>query len=54
MYRCIYNLGKDDYDTTTILHRQNWIQFFFSMYNDTKTNNNMNKFGFKEANIFLN
>lgn len=30
---------------------------YFSMYNDTKTNNNnnnMNKFGLKGANIFLN
>jgi hypothetical protein len=40
----------------TILHRHNWIQFlYFSMYNDTKTNNNnKNKFGLKEENIFLN
>jgi hypothetical protein len=34
-----------------LFHLYNWIQFFVSMYNDTRTNNN--DFRLKESNITL-
>ncbi|HSF49771.1 MAG TPA: DDE-type integrase/transposase/recombinase [Nitrososphaeraceae archaeon] len=49
----------DDYypcmqkDECNLLHVQNWIQFFVSMYNDTIANNN-NDFELEEVNITLN
>jgi len=48
----------DDYypcirENCNIFHVYNWIQFFVSMYNDTRVNNN-HDFDLEEASIILN
>ena len=53
------SFGFDDYypcvkNECNLLHIQNWIQFFVSMYNDSKATNSECKIGIKEEKIFLN
>jgi hypothetical protein len=45
-YPCV----KNEYN---LFHVQNWIQFFVSMYNDTKATNREFKIELKEEKIFL-